>query len=140
MTTSTLDEVLPKIEWVKRIPEGGYLPDGYGIAWRDWDRHGAACMPIPLNVIAGWGRRLWIELRHGLRVGVDRQARELFAAEQRGYARGYHLGRRHEAADSAREISAAFERGREHGWNEALEDIRKDFEARVEARRRGEPI
>jgi hypothetical protein len=39
------------------IEDGGVIPLGYGIAWRDWRMDNWVCLPIGVNVIAGALRR-----------------------------------------------------------------------------------
>lgn len=47
------------------VKEGMLIPRWYGVAWREFDRDCSVVMPVPLNLIAGWTRRLWHWLRWG---------------------------------------------------------------------------
>ena len=47
----------------KFVPIYETLPRGYGLAWRDWERHGAICYPIPLNWIISIMRAVWLWLK-----------------------------------------------------------------------------
>jgi hypothetical protein len=69
----------------KLCREGDLLPPWYGVAWDDWNCDRAVCYPVPLNLVAGIGRAIWIWMRHGWR-GVRRNSREAFH-------QGYELGR-----------------------------------------------
>jgi hypothetical protein len=65
-------DIVPRIQWQIEIGEGYEIPDGYGIAWPRWDRHAAVCMPLPLNVLAGLVRGVYLWLRRGFFVsGFD---------------------------------------------------------------------
>jgi hypothetical protein len=35
----------------KPIPEGGKVPLGYGLAWRDWTTFTGVCMPLPFSLV-----------------------------------------------------------------------------------------
>jgi hypothetical protein len=48
------------------VVEGEMLPRGYGVAWRRWDRHAAVCLPVGVNIIAGWLRAIYQRVRRGL--------------------------------------------------------------------------
>ncbi|MFL9670457.1 hypothetical protein WIX39_026240 [Variovorax sp. AB1(2024)] len=51
----------------KEIREGNLIPAWYGVAWTEY-REGSLyghCLPIPLNLIAGWARRLYLWVKHG---------------------------------------------------------------------------
>lgn len=41
------------------ILEAERIPNGYGLAWRDFSRRITVCYPIPLNLILNSLRRLW---------------------------------------------------------------------------------
>jgi hypothetical protein len=56
------------VQIVKRIRPAEMLPAFYGIAWRDWLRDEAICLPVPLNVLARLARAGWVWLRVG---GLD---------------------------------------------------------------------
>ena len=43
----------------RAVAEGGVVPKGYGIAWFEMLEGLAWCLPLPLNLIAGWSRRVW---------------------------------------------------------------------------------
>ena len=48
---------------IKRIPEGGLIPRGYGIAWWEDIHMRAVLLPMPLNVVVGWARQglIWLK-------------------------------------------------------------------------------
>ena len=48
------------------VEEGGDIPIGYGVAWRDWSTNHIVCLPLGLNVIAATMRRCyhWIVTKH----------------------------------------------------------------------------
>jgi hypothetical protein len=52
---------------VKRINHGEMIPPFYGIAWVEYPRPEAVCLPVPLNMLAGMAREFWIFLKHGWR-------------------------------------------------------------------------
>ena len=59
-------------EFLQTIREGERLPLGYGIAYYDYDRDVAMCMPVPINAIVGAIRYAyrWLRFspwRHGVR-------------------------------------------------------------------------
>ena len=73
---------------IKWIEEGGIVPRWYGIAWRDWHSYRSAILPIPLNVLAAWGRHLWYVVRFKLLPRSD----VLLAAKREGWMEGYEQG------------------------------------------------
>ncbi|KKM72020.1 hypothetical protein LCGC14_1424710 [marine sediment metagenome] len=93
------------------IPSGALLPRWYGVAWREPDMDGVVVMPIPLNVLAGWVRRVWHWLRYGLRPSVfDR-------AVIKAYRRGYTEGSNHRLAE--------FKRAESRRLTTTIQDIRR---------------
>lgn len=52
-----------KIPLVKYVGEGERFPRGYGLAWRCWDRREAGTLPVPLNLVARFLRKVWISVR-----------------------------------------------------------------------------
>lgn len=48
---------------IKRINEGEIIPIGYGIAWYEWQKHSAVCLPLGFNVIASAVRAAYFALR-----------------------------------------------------------------------------
>lgn len=44
---------------VRDVHHSQLLPRGYGIAWINWRQDKAVCLPIPLNSIVGFIRKLW---------------------------------------------------------------------------------
>lgn len=52
--------------WAREIAEGDDFPRWFGLAWRHPHRLTAVLMPVPLNLIAGIGRRLWFAILHGV--------------------------------------------------------------------------
>ena len=54
------------MDWfVIKVPEGQGIPRGYGIAYQNGPE--AVCLPIGLNLVVGFVRRLWIALAVGFR-------------------------------------------------------------------------
>ena len=103
------------------------LPRGYGVAWRKYDQDCTVVMPIPLNILASWGRYVWHWLRHGVRP-VSVVDRMLSDAYQRGLsaASNNHLSH----VERVREM--AYEKGVGDGHRETLkvldyirEDVRE---------------
>jgi hypothetical protein len=56
---------MARFKIVKRIDEGSMLPPLYGVAWQDFYRRRAVCLPVPLNVVAGLLRAAWLYMRWG---------------------------------------------------------------------------
>jgi len=86
------------------VAEGARIPNGYGFAWRCWERATTVGYPIPVNIILHYLRRLWHwallanmehsnidKIRHdgykkGLKVRAD-------AIEKYAYKEGLKAGR-----------------------------------------------
>ena len=64
----------------KEIREGERIPKGYGIAYREMEKLVAIAYPIPINLIVGGIRRLWLWCMYGHKLYED------------GYVKGYHKG------------------------------------------------
>jgi len=65
---------------------GEQSPWFMGVAWRDWGTERIILLPIPINLVAGWLRRGWYELRSwGLHDPIDRLVSDAYA---QGYAKG----------------------------------------------------
>jgi len=58
----------------KYFREGERIPKGYGIAYFEFDRLEAVAYPIPLNMIVGFGRKIWFGMKGGdwVRTGYDK--------------------------------------------------------------------
>lgn len=84
------------MRWQITIPEGAEFPRGYGLAYRNWMTLNAVCMPVPLNVIVGAGRRFWFALVHGVR--PSRWDAKVICARREGWQAGWaaHGGDRRE--------------------------------------------
>lgn len=54
----------------KEIPEGGFYPRGYGVAWDRYDRLSVVCYPVPLNIVARFVRSAYFALRSGPRTAT----------------------------------------------------------------------
>lgn len=67
------------------ITEGGVLPLGYGIAWRNYNRMTFTAFVIPFNHTARWCRDLWYWL------AKPRGYREQIAYHS-GYDKGFVAG------------------------------------------------
>ena len=50
---------------IKRVRQGEMLPPFYGIAWRDYSMDEAVCLPVPINLVALIGRRIWAFCKQG---------------------------------------------------------------------------
>jgi len=50
---------------IKRIADGEMIPRFYGLAWRDYYRNKAVCLPLGFNLIAGLVRSVYVSLMHG---------------------------------------------------------------------------
>lgn len=70
---------------VVEIRNADRFPRGYGLAWERWDRCVAVCMPIPLNVLAGRARLVWLWLKRG--------GAPLPMVPSEAYAAGFKAGR-----------------------------------------------
>ncbi|MDQ0084568.1 hypothetical protein J2W35_004937 [Variovorax boronicumulans] len=51
----------------KEIRNGALIPAWYGIAWIEWHEghHTGHCLPIPLNLVAGATRCVFLWAKHG---------------------------------------------------------------------------
>lgn len=69
------------------IAEGGVIPFGYGVAWRDWRTDNWLCLPLGINLVAAWVRRAY----HWLKIQPARNPSYLDVAfeEGRRYEREY---------------------------------------------------
>ena len=90
-----------------KVLEGGFIPKGYGIAYREQNTFIAVAYPIPLNLIIGLARKAWFGLRNGswYRTGFDE-----------GYSKGLELGRK-----------VAFEQYKHHARKEIEEEVREEI-------------
>ena len=77
---------------IVRLGEGFIVPRFYGVAWTDYMRRQAICLPIPLNVIAGYARGVWFWLKY------DYRPPNSSACD--AYAQGFRHGRK--AVESVR--------------------------------------
>ena len=50
------------MKFLVNVSEGGIIPWGYGVAWRDWARYEHVCAPVPFNVILALARRVYFWL------------------------------------------------------------------------------
>lgn len=88
-------DVMPRIRWkismTRSVEVGECIPDGYGLAWRLWDRDAVVCMPIPLNFIAGAVRGVYHWIRGGFfhRAWSPRWSEAIRYGESRGAASEY---------------------------------------------------
>lgn len=71
---------------VKKINEGEIIPAWYGVAWKDWMRREAVCMPIGVNLIAQLARWIYFEVKHG--------SRPMRSNVRAAYDQGFKDGRR----------------------------------------------
>jgi hypothetical protein len=46
-------------ELMAYVDHGGIIPNGWGVAWREWNRDAVLIMPVPFNLIARVSRRVW---------------------------------------------------------------------------------
>ena len=49
---------------IKRISQGDMIPRFYGVAWRDYYRNQAVCLPIGLNLIAALVRMVYHRIQY----------------------------------------------------------------------------
>ena len=71
---------------VKKICQAEIIPAFYGIAWVDLVSNRAVCLPMPFNLIAAFGRSVWIFLKHGWR--------PVLCSPRDAYDQGFRHGRR----------------------------------------------
>jgi len=82
------------------VAEGGLLPTGYGVCWKNYDRRTTTTAPVPLNVLLRSVRSCWYWLRtsygHEYTIAVLPQQAWLEGhdsgvrvGERAGYARGW---------------------------------------------------
>ena len=69
-----------------RMVEGDRPPRGWGLAWFDFHRQQFVVMPIPLNLLAGAARRLYLWARAPFR-------NDMTLSERACFDRGFQLGR-----------------------------------------------
>lgn len=50
---------------LRQIREGEMIPRFSGIAWKNFESLSVVVLPVPVNVIARWGRTFWFWLRVG---------------------------------------------------------------------------
>lgn len=105
------EDIVPRIRWRIEIAEGECIPDGYGIAWRRYDRLTAVCMPVGLHVLVGTLRNAYWRLVHGGLLGPTKVERLVLAArmEERATA----TRRRFDAEDNAYTC----------GWNDCADAL-----------------
>ena len=53
---------------IKKIDQGEILPRFYGVAWIDWYRDQAVCLPLGLNLLAGCARNLFYSIKNAGRL------------------------------------------------------------------------
>lgn len=80
-------QVLPDRDWA-----GASMRRGYGLAWRRPEMPASVCLPVPLNLLARWGRALWFVVLHGLR--PDHAQREFMEGWGQAYRKGFEAGSR----------------------------------------------
>lgn len=85
-----------------RVPPGGKAPQGFGLAWMDRTSQDAVFLPLGINVVAGWLRRVWT----GLLVGVaPSHVDKLILATQRN---AQAAGRDEAIQEIQRQVEARF--------------------------------
>lgn len=52
---------------IKTVRENELLPRFYGVAWRSFNSPSIFCLPVPLNLIVGVLRSMWMFCKHGSR-------------------------------------------------------------------------
>jgi len=70
----------------KAIKNGEMLPPFYGLAWYEYHRNIAICLPVPFNIVVAILRGCWLWIKHGWH-GVANNPRD-------AYAQGYRDGKR----------------------------------------------
>jgi hypothetical protein len=111
--------------WSK--PDYERIPWGYGLAWRDFARMESVVMPIPLNWIVGGVRKAYGGLARGPKLGTEMETYRV--AFERGVRRGTERVER----DAARDLAAAYEKGRREGYAEAMRSIYIELEVRQDS-------
>ena len=53
---------------IKKINQGGLLPRFYGVAWVDWYRDQAICLPLGLNLAAACARNVYYSIKNAGRL------------------------------------------------------------------------
>ena len=94
------------------VPYGEIIPWGYGVAWRAFDRDGAICYPIPLNLVVRLAREVHWRLLVAPRWGI----RERHLAER------YEAGRLKGEDEARRYVQRAYERGKRDGRQQFIEE------------------
>lgn len=74
---------------VRTVRQGELLPRGYGFAWALWYADQCVALPIPLNVIAGAARAVWLWFKRG---GVPLHFRNAGEAFNAGFEAGIRVG------------------------------------------------
>lgn len=62
---------------IEHVPHNCVIPAWYGVAWRDWTGMHLVCMPVPLNMVVGLARALYVFVRHGY-LGVEANPRDAY--------------------------------------------------------------
>ncbi|WP_305821379.1 hypothetical protein [Massilia brevitalea] len=53
---------------IKKIAQGEILPRFYGVAWVDWYRDQAVCLPLGFNLLAACARGLFYSIKNAGRL------------------------------------------------------------------------
>ena len=69
--------------------QGAEVPRWYGVAWHDYNRDVAVCYPVPLNILFGWARLVWMWLRF-------RSVPRRWDTLRQAYEAGHLAGRQYE--------------------------------------------
>lgn len=84
-----------KPNWLfRKIPEGGLIPWGYGLAWRNWNTAEAVALPMPLHLIFRMARSCYFRSMRLWR--YEKWERLLRDTHEWGYSKGFIRGRRFE--------------------------------------------
>ena len=87
-----------KYAYVRVVRQGELLPPWYGVAWVDYARDVAVCMPVPLNAVAGAVRAAYLWVRFSLwrradfRADMERRVRRAEEARDSAWEIGYRSG------------------------------------------------
>ena len=84
-----------KPNWLfRKIPEGGLIPWGYGLAWHNWNRAEAVALPMPLHLILRVARSCYFRF---MRLWRDEKWERLLRdAYNEGYTTGFARGQKFE--------------------------------------------